>query len=94
MTEFTPGPWKAKEHPNFIEEGDHWGVTYQYDYGDSTSCTVWVVAPRLTEANARLIAAAPEGYAVIKAALHYIPEGTPTFEDAQYYLALIDKETI
>ncbi len=58
----TPGPWKA--HHYRIDDKDHWDVRSE----DGTHITGWgrVTQP---EANARLIAAAPEMLAALKAHL-------------------------
>ena len=47
MSKHTPGPWEAREH----SDGSHWFV--DWDGG-------WTAGDELSEANARLIAAAPE----------------------------------
>ena len=47
MSKHTPGPWEAREH----SDGSHWFV--DWDGG-------WTAGDELSEANARLIAAAPD----------------------------------
>jgi len=67
MSEHTPGPWKAKCHPDYPEDERVWGVTYQYDYGDSGSTSsVWLTHPTLSEPDARLVAASPALYEALK----------------------------
>lgn len=77
MNEYTPNPkprpWKAK---HFSGDGsyylsDAWGVTYPYDYGDRNPVSVWLVNPQFCEADAHLIAAAPDLLAVCEALLLY-----------------------
>ena len=65
----TPGPWKAdKGGFNYIGEYDHWG-TVRGGPKIYNLVTVWADVPELAsqaEANARLIASAPELLALAK----------------------------
>jgi hypothetical protein len=72
----TPGPWQADEGAgNRNADGSHpWEVCACAGppFGDDTE--IIVLAERVTEANARLIAAAPELLAACRAALEHFAE--------------------
>ena len=65
----TPGPWKAdKGGFNYIGEYDHWG-TVRGGPKIYNLVTVWADVPELAsqaEANARLIASAPDLLAMVE----------------------------
>lgn len=71
MTNHTPGPWKYRQlyaDGNIITEGDYWEIfTYEYDVAAFFSRG----APIRKEADARLIAAAPELLEALRNAIEY-----------------------
>jgi len=81
-TQHTPGPWKVAEafinnQPNrlFVSEGK-WGGKNIADLGE---------ADEANNANARLIAAAPELLAALQSLIQYLPEEDIYYEDASSY---------
>jgi hypothetical protein len=85
MSAHTPGPWKAykrKEPVGYAEWEIHWS--------DQGECVAEVVHE---EANARLIAAAPEMYKLLKEMtfrLHGMPEDNWLFEKAEELIQKIE----
>ena len=61
MSKHTPGPWEAKE-----DEYGHWGI-----YASGGEC-IAITEEREDEANARLIAAAPDMLKLLKGTLRYL----------------------
>ena len=59
MNKHTPGPWTAIEgrHNSDVEAANHWGSIVDSD--DFCIAAIWADAPN-TEANAELLAAAPD----------------------------------
>ena len=65
-SKFTPGPWKMSTHREFVR--------YQGIYGPNVcDLTVFGGPPDEAEANARLIAAAPELFYALKCILDELP---------------------
>lgn len=62
MAEFTPGPWKRKKG-TIVH--DTWNIYTPYT--SIIHAQVMNADKEMNEANARLMAAAPDGYACIKA---------------------------
>ena len=87
MSAFTPGPWKAIErHPDIAvwgrdEDGDPVGEHVASIYGDGTV--------ENAEANARLIAAAPDVYEALKAMYAAMPncDGDHIMDDKGNFIA-------
>ncbi len=78
MNTYTPGPWKATYNKRF----DWWTIHHEGECefgGTSTVCHVKDFQPDHKEANARLIAAAPEMLAVMKLALQ-LSKDHPSFQ--------------
>ncbi len=91
MTDFAPGPWKAKQHPRT----GWWGVVHAHDYGDANPVWPWLFAPELTQGTAFLIAASPTMYGHMHNALASLSKGTSegvaeAIEELQAGLALAD----
>jgi hypothetical protein len=63
MSKHTPGPWAIKRTPNRITD---FGQTHPAVNGWRVSCQRYEMAPEEHEANARLIAAAPELLALLQ----------------------------
>lgn len=79
MTKFTPGPWvlgKWEDHLGYdcMTGGVRAGpvVLDGGDYGQKSCTPISVEARAKMEADARLIAAAPELYAALDAAMNFI----------------------
>lgn len=79
MSKHTPGPWKACDNNGY----SIWRITSHQYRAESASRTVAEVVgdSAETEANARLIAAAPEMYELIQQVADL---QNPRFDDAAY----------
>lgn len=73
MSAYTPGPWEANRH------GDHW----QIDAAMDAVATTHFCYAQEREANARLIAAAPDMLAALKAALAIAPVNADDGDDPE-----------
>ena len=75
MGNFTPGPWKSRDYKN--DEGGIWIDCYAWNRKKSLGGTLATAHGTGTgagnvEANARLIATAPELYEAIKQVISYL----------------------
>ena len=103
MSKATPGPWAFSQSEQFgrvsfyVSQAD--GAPYTPDYSDVATLVAETVSGErrsIQEANARLIAAAPELLDACKAAMQCIGELSPTqarVEVAQMLTAVISKAT-
>lgn len=88
---FIPGPWDT------YEEGDCWGIEAReggiyasivvFGY-EEDECGVKGEDREQMEANARLIASAPDLYQALKFARRFVKEGSP---DAEYIDSVLNK---
>lgn len=84
---FTPGPWRILPRSKWAVKNDD---VLQLPIGDDYGCIAWLNkrSERLgsDEANARLIACAPDLLAEVKTLIDVIERGTETPEDLESIL--------
>ena len=98
MSKFTPGPWVTNTAGS-AKRGEPFKITEIYVYApktqDDTAICGDVIDPvtqEPSEANARLIAAAPALYEALKGLMHK-DSGEPAFMNARAALALVGEQT-
>jgi hypothetical protein len=84
-SQFTPGPWKPHDNPN-----SNYGLEVVANNAIKAKRVVCRIGGPAREANAHLIAAAPEMYAALKAAHPYVECCTEPNTPAEKALALLD----
>lgn len=78
----TPGPWEAREH----SDGSHWFVDWEQG-GEG-----YTLVDGLSEADARLIAAAPDLLQKLKALVNMLSDDKDDYPDSSYFRMIQDAE--
>ena len=82
MSKHTPGPWEAREH----SDGSHWFVDWEQG-GEG-----YTLVDGLSEADARLIAAAPDLLQKLKALVNMLSDDKDDYPDSSYFRMIQDAE--
>ena len=80
-TQHTPGPWYPPEHVNGVVYATHRKAVAVCEPLDNYGGVMWPRSPDECEANARLIAAAPELVEVLRSCLEYLEANPDEFSE-------------